>query len=194
MAYDEEVIEPRTHREIVRGDSYYKTHVGKPRYYWQRDEYSNQVALYPRPAVVDLQETDYTDLLVDAGGIVSTNFGWLDYSDTGMSFDIIDNDNALLCIFEPIPIRATYDSDNEFPPWLIKYVEYATLERAYGADTDGFIPSLRDYWKFRKDIGLEAIKRYKTSRLKDRDFCLRPQRGRYKKATPKLPYGYNDPY
>jgi hypothetical protein len=141
---------------------------------------------------VDLQETDYTELLADDGGMLS-NYGWLDYSDDKIFADIIDSGNALLCVFEPIPNRATFTSENEFPPWLIKYVEYATLERAYGADTDGFIPTLRDYWSYRKTIGIQAIKQYKTARLKDRVFCMQPRR-RLQKSTPKLPYGYNDPY
>ena len=192
MAYDRDVIDPRSQREIAREDRWYKTVVGRPRYYWQRDEYTNQVALYPRPTPVDLQETDYTDLIGDTGGRL-THFDWLEYADTGLNFDDIDNENALLVVFEPIPLTATYDSDNDFPPWMTKYIEYATLERAFGADTDGYIPSLRDYWAYRKEIGLQALKRYKTTRLKDRDFCLRPCRS-YQKASPKLPYGYNDPY
>jgi hypothetical protein len=191
MSYDRDIVEPRLQQEIAIEDRWYKTVVGRPRYYWQRDEYTNQVALYPRPSATDLQETDYTELLGEPGMI--TNLGWLDYADIGIKFDIVDNENALLCIFEPIPRAAIFDSDNEFPPWMIKYVEYATLERAYSADTDGFIPSLRDYWTYRKEVGIQAIKKYKTARLKDRNFCLNPGR-RAQKSTPKLPYGYNDPY
>ena len=192
MAYDQDIIAPRTQTEIAHEDRWYKTATGSPRYYWQRDEYTNQIALFPRPTAVSQQETDYTDLLGDTGGALD-NFGWLDTGDTGIKVDIIDQEDALLCVFEPIPNTATFTSENEFPPWLIKYVEYATLERAYGADTDGFIPSLRDYWAYRKEVGLQAIKRYKTARLKDRVFVMRPQR-RIAKSSPKLPYGYNDPY
>ena len=192
MAFDDEIIEARTQSEIAHQDRWYKTTTGTPRYYWQKDEYTNQIALFPRPSVADLQETDYTDLLADDGGALS-NYGWLDYSDDKIFADIINSENALLCVFEPIPNEATFTSENEFPPWLIKYVEYATLERAYGADTDGHIPTLRDYWAYRKTIGLQAIKQYRTARLKDRVFCMRPTR-RPQKSTPKLPYGYNDPY
>lgn len=61
---------------------------------------------------------------------------------------------------------------NGNPSVFLKYIEYGTLERCFGADNDGFIPSLRDYWKMRKEAGIQAIHRMLRMRVKDRDYCL----------------------
>ena len=55
---------------------------------------------------------------------------------------------------------------------MLPVIEYATLERCFGADTDGYIPSLKGYWANRKKIGIEAIKLFKNMRTTDRDYRM----------------------
>ena len=124
------------------------------------------------------------------GGIVTSDEDHLDESHLGLVTDDIDADDALLMVFEPIPMDIESPTDElEWPDWAVKYVEYGTLERAYGADTDGFIPSLRDYWRLRKEIGIEALKKLKRSKLKDRDFVM-GQKPAFGRSRLRLPSGY----
>ena len=116
-----------------------------------------------------------------------------DTHDLGIHTDLVTTADALFLAYDfaPKEITSFYGSDCDWPDWSLKYVMYGTLERAFGADTDGYIPSLRDYWKARKDIGIEALKRFKRMRLTDRDYRLggaarKVPRGR----GPSLPAGY----
>jgi hypothetical protein len=172
-AFDELPIDSITEKEVMQGDPHYRTRTGEVRFYYIPDEYRNQVVLYPRPSNVQWQNEDHTDSLVDTGGIVYGGDSWFDHEDFGLATEVIDADNALLTVYDFTPKDiGDYDSEPDFPAWAVKYVEFATLERCFGADTDGFIPTLRDYWKSRKEIGIAALNRLTRLALGNRDYRL----------------------
>jgi hypothetical protein len=172
-AYDNIQITPISEKELAESDRFYRSRQGLVRRYWAPDENSNQIILYPAPSSPVFQDANYTEVLDDAGGIVDSSEAWLPVTDRGVVTDVIDTADALFCVYNAIPNdieEVTGESD--FPEWLQKYVGYATLERAFGADTDGCIPSLRDYWKMRKEVGIQAIIRFKRNRMVDRDYRM----------------------
>lgn len=119
-------------------------------------------------------------VIVEDGSIWKTGDGPLSpdvyTADYEISTSAIDSaDNALFIYrIEPTEIKTVTDT-GLFPDFLKKYTEYATLERAYAVDCDGQIESLRDYWGQRKNIGIEAIKRYMSKKRVDRDYRLSTQ-------------------
>jgi hypothetical protein len=132
---------------------------------------------YPMPSTITEQTTEETDIFVDDGGIVTSDEGWLDAADVGIVTDIIDQKDAFIMVYKAQANELAEGSDSsDYPDWMVKYIEYATLERAFGADTDGFIPTLRDYWKTRKDLGVKALKRFQRMMLTDRDFVMGGQK------------------
>lgn len=191
LAYDRLKLEPKTEKELQDADDWYRTRTGLVTNYWRPDDYSNLIYLYPRPASVTIQEPDVTDALSDTGGLISSSEAWLDETDTGIVTDVIDTEDALFMVYsaQPQDIVETTD-EGSFPDFLTKYLEYATLERAYGADTDGFIPTLRDYWKLRKEIGLKALARFQRLMLTDRDYRLGGQEFPASSKRLRLPAGY----
>lgn len=194
VAFDKEPIQPITENELALYDRYYQTATGEPTHYWRRDEFSNIAYLYPQPAAV-WQVPSVANTFDDAGGIIVGDAQWLDTGDLGLITDVISVDNALFMVYQAIPFDVgTASEESEFPAWLVKYVEYAVLERAFGADTDGFIPSLRDYWKSRKEIGIQAIKRFMRMRTQDRDYRLGGLRPTARGRHPRLPSTYPDFY
>ena len=113
-------------------------------------------------------------------------------SDTGFITATIDAAGAVLMIYERLAYDVesdtdTWDDELDLPEFILHYIEAATLERAFSADTDGFIPSLRDFWKLRKEIGINAMKTYKRNRSKNRDYVIGsggPARGGSKLRLP----------
>ncbi|NIT59316.1 MAG: hypothetical protein GWN00_24770, partial [Aliifodinibius sp.] len=68
----------------------------------------------------------------------------------------VDVDNNLLVVFEKNPVEITDTSDESgFSIFLRKYIEYGVISRAYGANTDGRIDSLADYWNMRHEVGVK---------------------------------------
>jgi hypothetical protein len=192
-AYGREKLDPATRKEIGEGSIYYRTQTGSPTNYWRIDEFSNQVALYPHPSMVlrnfSRTETiynEYPDELYFEDGYfeneyfetviqenISSSEEWLDQIDTGIITDIIYLDDSLFMVYQFLPSDiVAWDDDIDLPPWFVKAIECAALERAYSADTDGFIPSLRDYWKVRKELHIKLIAKFKNMRLADRDFVI----------------------
>jgi hypothetical protein len=207
LAFDEEKIEPLTEREIASNDPYYKIIDGLPINYYRPDDYENTMILYPRPSSVTWDDVSllrepcsdsFSDTLGE--GIITGEDDSFDESDYGIITDTIDTDGNLFMIFESLPDNieddeSDWDEELEWwPQYMIPIVECAVLERCFGADTDGFIPSLRDYWRIRKEIGIKAILKFKSMRSLDRDYRLgrfeRPQRTR----GPRLPSGYPAQY
>ena len=174
-AFNRLQIEPASRKEISESTPYYQTQIGLPQNYWRVDEFNNQIVMYPHPAMI-LRNYGYTDILsdpADGDSVTSSTEEWLDLTDTGLITDIINLDNSLFMVYQAIPRDLSAWTDEvTLPPWIMKCVECAALERAYGSDTDGFIPTLRDYWKMRKDIQLKLIGKFKTLRLTDRDFVM----------------------
>jgi len=191
IAYDRLKLEPTDEKQLQDSDRCYRIRSGYVTNYWRPDDYSNLIYLYPLPASITVQEPDETDTFDDEGGINSSAEAWLDESDYGLVTDIVNTEDALFTVYsaQPDEIEETTD-EGSFPDYLTKYIEYATLERAYGADTDGFIPSLRDYWKLRKEIGLKALARFQRMMLGDRDYRLGGQPQPTNSKRLRLPNGY----
>lgn len=126
-------------------------------------ELQNGVALY-----VSGDAVDDVALLIRIDGHLSIN--------EGASLDVIDIDDNLFVIYKVVPNEVQQGSDEiSFPGFLVKYVEYGVLERAYSANTDGKIVSLADYWRFRYEIGQTMIKTYMNNRRADKVYRLRTE-------------------
>ena len=191
LAYDQEKLEPIDEKHLRDTDRWYRTKTGLTTHYWRADDFSNLFYLYPRPSAVTIQEPDVTDTFDDELGINYMAELWLDESDYGAVTDVIATEDALFAIYTAQPNDIVETTDvSDFPDYLTKYVEYGTLERAYGADTDGFIPSLRDYWKLRKEIGLKALAKFQRLTLSDRDYRLGGQPKPQSSRRLRLPEGY----
>ena len=193
IAYNEVRIDPINKGELEAQDPFYKDRQGLVTNYWCADDYSNMIYPYPMPStVVELNlDTKTGELFADGGGIISSNEDWLDEADLGIVTDAIDSENAFLMIYQAQPYDILLSTDeSDYPNWATKYIEYATLERAFGADTDGFIPTLRDYWQQRKDVGIKALLRFKRMSLADRDFRMGKQYPSNTSSRLRLPDGY----
>lgn len=109
-------------------------------------------------------------------GVISRRDGSLLSQDTGLAVDILSATDDFFLIYDAEPTDVNDDADeSDFPIFLRKYIEYGVLERAFGVLTDGKIATLKEYWRMRYDMGIEAIKRYQSKRRQDRDYCLSTQ-------------------
>lgn len=198
MAFDESPVTPIDRKNIAQTDSHYRTASGDPQYYWRLDDYENTFVLYPRPTSITWDDDSLLesplDSFDDAGGIITWTESALDETDTGIITETVDSEGHIFALFDKLPADVPESGWDEagidWPEFLVRYIRFGTLERCFGADTDGFIPSLRDYWRLRKEAGIRAMKRYKAMRSGDRDYQLggkmRPQGSRHA----KLPSGY----
>lgn len=190
IAYDETRLLPTTKKELAAADPYYQDREGFVTHYYRPDDYSNLLYPYPKPGSITEQETTEDEIFEDGGGIISSDEVWMDEADIGIMTDEINQVDAFVMVYQAQPNEITDTVDDiDWQPWQVKYIEYATLERAYGADTDGFIPSLRDYWKQRKDLGINALKKFKRMTLTDRDYCLGGPK-KLPRSRLRLPDGY----
>lgn len=200
VAYDEDELRPTTRKELALRDPHYRTCTGQPVSYYRPDEYHNMLILYPYPASVTWDEaliSGYvTDTYQDTGGITAWDEDHIRQSDTGIILEEIEIDGQVFMVYDALPKDVESDVGHwhrenvDWPQFLTKYVEYATLERAYGANTDGFIPSLRDYWMHRKNVGIEMIKRFNRMRIIERDYQLGAGTQKLRRKHPRLPAGY----
>lgn len=204
IAWDNEPIDYVSKKAIMSDNTSWQTQSGKPFAYYRYDALSNEFGIYPLPSTVVFDDIegealkgvvessdDYTEdleygTIIDATGNTSN-------SDYGLSTDIVDSDDNILLIYEQASTDIEdVEDESSFPVFMRKYIHYGVLERAYSANTDGKIESLRKYWSSRKQIGLEAIKRYKRKRLVDRDYALtiKDIGVRRTRKHPKLPDTY----
>ncbi|MAH47221.1 hypothetical protein CMI37_15460 [Candidatus Pacearchaeota archaeon] len=202
-AYDEQPLFPIDRKKLAETDRWYKTTSGLPEAYWRPDVVSNQFVMYKRPSNATSDDDNVLgsplDSFDDDGGIVTWSEADLDETDAGLIYDKISTDNQVFMIFEQMPTdigedQRDWDDQLNIPAFFAKYVRYAALERCYGADTDGFIPSLRDYWQLRKEIGLKAIKKFKALRKTDRDYQFAGTSRRNIRPSLKLPPEYPQTY
>jgi hypothetical protein len=177
-AWDESTITPKGEREIAMQDGSYKTRSGFPMHYYHPDREHNTIVLYPRPTSITWNDksiaSDPGVGLDDAGEIITGEDDAFTMRDTGLVIETIDTAGQLFMIFYalPEPVQDVTDDLADWPPYLIRIIRYATLERAYGANTDGFIPTLRDYWKMRKEMSIRAVLEFRMGRMADRDYRL----------------------
>lgn len=195
LAFDEQELAPTTRKELGELDGFYRTSAGTAVCYWMPDEEGNQIVLYPRPSAVVWDEDEVEDSFADAGGIVTWEEAALPDGETGVTTLTISPEDNLFAVFESIPRTVGDDAGSwqeelDWPGFMTKYVRYGTLERCFGADTDGFIPSLRDFWQLRKELGVRAIRRFKSMRRKDRDYQLGAGKSKERSRHPRLPASY----
>ena len=190
IAYDELILDGIHEKHLADQDPYYRTRTGEPSNYWRPDDTQNEIVLYPRPTPT-WDETEVYEVLDGTYGGMVADESWLDHADVGVTTDVISTEDTLFACYEAMPVpMADLNDSPDFAPYIVKYVSYATLERAFGADTDGFIPTLRDYWGLRKKAGIEALKKWHRMAKIHQDYRLggdnRTPRGRH----PRLPEHY----
>jgi hypothetical protein len=178
LAWDRKPVEYITLKDLQDRDNTWKTRQGDPLYYWRDSEVSNRHYLYPMPSSETWTDQDNEDADPDEAAYAST------------SLDVDDN---LIVIFDKTATDLSDDTDSSvFAAFLHKYIEYGTLARAYGANTDGRIRSLAEYWELRKKVGIKAIKIYQSKKNVDRNYCLQTKGARPIRSTrhPRLPSTY----
>lgn len=178
-AFDESALDFEAERTIAKTDPYYKTTTGEAQKYYMPDVESNTLVLYPRPSSVTWDEDDtssaaYAVIVEDGGEIILVSEDYYDTSDVTNIVEALDLDGHLFIVFESLPDDVVDSSSTlaQWPIYMRKAIICAVCERAYSADTDGFVPSLRDYWKMRKEAAIEAIKMLRTKKVADRDYRL----------------------
>ena len=145
-------------------------------------------------------DSPYGIALFDSGADETSDFGIIIDedgsavdSDVGAGTDIIDAAGQLLLISQKTALDlASEDDESLLPSYIQKYVEYGALELAYRANTDGRIPSLAEYWGWRKEIAYKAIFMFKNKRRMDRTYCFRTHdiSARSVRRRPRLPDTY----
>jgi len=208
IAFNKEPLEYLTKKVIQSDDASWKSQSGKPTYYYREDSFSNEFYLYPMPSTVVWDDvdgdalngmvlfSDDQDPNQEIGTILDM-IGIVDNQNDGIVTDVVEHDNNVLLIYDGYAMDLeSQDDESQYPKFLQKYIEYGTLEQAYSANTDGRIGSLKDYWKWRKELGLSFVQKFKFKRLADRDFRLVSQDGGSKRTRkgPRLPDEYPRTY
>lgn len=200
IAHDEEPISALSLKSIQSADPSYMTNTGTVSGYYITGEVDNSYALYPRPA------SGFTDELSGEGaafalsddtedataGIIAVREGSFD-PDDGMPVDLIGTVNNVFMIYEASPTDMQSAGDeSDFPDFILKYVRFGVISRAYGGNNDGKIKSLSEYWQRKYDFGIKVVKQYMSSRKSDRDYRLSTKgvTARRNVRHPRLPDGY----
>lgn len=195
LAYDQRGLEPMDRKRIAETDSSYKTAAGTPVGYWRPDASSRQLVMYPRPTNYTWDDDgipyDPYEALSDTGGLNTFSTDSVDYADGGLILDQVGTDDTLFILYRSAPQDVVDFTDEiDMAPYLTKYIRYGCLERCLGADTDGFVPSLRDFWKQRKELGIRSIKRLDILKRSDREYRLGGNQPRGRSRHPRLPSEY----
>jgi hypothetical protein len=126
-------------------------------------------------------------------GVTSFREGDLLSQETGFSTDILDDSGNVVLVYHATGRDVESDSDeSNFPKFLRKYIEHGVLEQCYGANNDGRIQSLAEYWRYRYMTGIQMIKKFMITKKQDRNYCMvssdrRPMRNQ---RHPRLPSNY----
>lgn len=129
----------------------------------------------------------------DVFGTISFREGDLLSQETGFSADILDDQGNVVLIYKAMGQDIESDEDeSNFPKFLRKYIEHGVLEQCYGANNDGRIQSLAEYWRYRYMTGIQMIKKFMITRKQDRTYCMTssdrpPARNQ---RHPRLPSNY----
>ena len=146
---------------------------------WEKEGYGGEDFGIRGMYLFELDVADGVSVLYDSRqtsgtGTYATRSATLFNQDTGITIDVLDDVDNFFLIFDITPTRLVDDSDeSDFPKFLRKYIEYEVISRAYGANTDGRIKSLSDYWNLRHLQGLERIRLFMKKRRQDRNYQLR---------------------
>lgn len=204
IAYDQNPIDAVSRKQVQSSDPSHMTHEGEPIAYYPYDEADNSYVLYPRPSTAFVHEVDGEGVALFAEddtedtdeGTIAVRTGSTDSGELGAALDIIDTVDSVFMVYDVSPADMLAASDEpDYPDFLRKYVRHGVVSRAYGANTDGRIRSLSDYWGMRYTLGIQFIKRYMSNRRVDRDYRLTsgaiPGRSR---RHPRLPDRYPASY
>lgn len=191
-AYDEQIVTPITVNALGQLDPWYRKRVGLPLNFYWWDETEMTIGLYPRPTPVYAETAD-EQIYDDDGGIVNFEDSSLETSDEGIVLDAVDTADAVFLVYQlySSPSDDLYE-EVDYPAYLKHYIECAVLEYAFSADTDGFVPSLRDYWSERKKIGLEVVKKLKGASVRGRLITRGASSGHQRLKDSRLPSNYYD--
>ena len=178
LAWDRKTIDPISQKELKDRDATWRTRQGQPFFYWRDQTESNTIYLYPTPSSIEWQDDEAEEADPDEAAYGSTT---------------LDVDNNLLAVFETDPTELEEDEDeSDYKSFHQKYLEYGVIARAYGANTDGRIQSLADYWEYRRRMGIKILNIYKSRRREDREYRLEPHdtySSRHRRH-PRLPDAY----
>jgi len=180
IAYNEQTLFSLSQKE-VQNDPAYVNHTGLPYGYYPYDQVDNSYVLYPRPSAGFSDELDSvnggvffaTDDTEDATtGVIATRSGSFD-PDDGLPVDMIDTANNVFMVYEASPVDMSVNADeSEFPDFMLKYIRFGVIARAYGGNNDGKIKTLSDYWGGKYLLGISVVKKYMQKKRQDRDYRL----------------------
>jgi hypothetical protein len=149
--------------------------------YYPYDDEDNSYVLYPRPTVSlasDLSGDGVAfyatgDTEDTTTGVIAVRSSTTDSQEIGVPTDIVDTDDNVFMVYTVSPADMTEEADtSDFPTFMLKYIRFGVLSRAYGGNNDGKIKSLAQYWEGRYDLGIKFIKRYLRMKRQDRDYRL----------------------
>lgn len=190
--WDREPLDYIEYKSLQYDDTTYRTRTGKPVRIYRIDETSNEGYMHPIPSSPVWDDYDNAPALMGVDGdSYSQSYGTLVdatgtliSSDTGVTIDVVSEDDNLLLVFKHRPKDIEDDTDSgDYPGFVAKYLRYGVLENAYRANTDGRIGSLAEYWQWRKQIGMDAMRSFRDLRRTDRDYRLISQPATRRGAT-----------
>lgn len=197
IAYDKDPLTYAALSDIQKNDSSHKTAIGTPYAYYRHDNLDNSFILYPRPSTASWADGDGVAMF--GSDSVSGEYGQAvrrTYSTltalTGVDLDYVDLDDNVFLVYEVNTTDVTASSESQFPEYLLKFIDYGVLARAYMANTDGRIKSLADYWQRRYEVGLKTIQRYKAKRMTARNYTMGASQVARRNKHPRLPSTYPD--
>jgi hypothetical protein len=199
--YDEEPIEYEDRQAIERRDPSWRKREGRVISYTRESAEDNQFILYPRPSSVTWDDVEGEGMVNSVSGdttgsetgVITQRTTSVLSSDTGIATEVLESVDNVLLIFDVAPTEVTGFADElDFPDFLTKYVRYGVLARAFMANTDGYIPSLANYWNQRYQLGIRAVKKFRLSKTKARNRRLSTENlgARRTIRHPRLPDGY----
>tara|TARA_R100001530_G_scaffold20511_2_gene17086 strand:+ start:3136 stop:4173 length:1038 start_codon:yes stop_codon:yes gene_type:complete len=201
VAYDKKPLIFEDRKRIQSANPSHITEEGEPIAYYQHEEVNNSFVLYPRPSTAFVDEIDGEGIAFYAEddsedattGQVATRTGGTPTDTSGVSIDLVDTTNNVFMAYTVNPTDVTLLSDTgDFPLFAQKYIRFGVLSRAYGANTDGRIRSLSEYWQIRYEAGVKMITRFRSARRQDRDYRMTTKGLRYQRGRrhPRLPSEY----
>ena len=128
----------------------------------------------------------------EIGNITQRTGSFLTY-EVGVATDVLDAAGNIVLVYDVAPVPVTGTGDRlDYPDFMSKYVRYGVLGRAYMANTDGYIPSLANYWNQRYRLGVKALKHYRANKARNRArrFATETLSARRTIRHPRLPDGY----